>query len=170
MGPVHSSQLCQEPLNPRQVFYLGLRRSESSQRGLELKLCDPDGDVATRALSPAVLAAGASQELCLGFLGSQDLDFVRSLSQAWCTQGCGHRKCIHTCPGQSGAPQVSDVLLGRVELWGCDDGTPSCFPNKPTSSPLVLAFLGHALMPFPLTLAPADTGSQQGDTWFACGV
>lgn len=121
---------------PQQVFHSGLRRSEISQRksscrrSLELKLCDPAGDAAVRVLSPAVLAAGASQELCLGFLGSQDLSFAGNLSQAWCTQGCGHRKCIHACSRQSGAPRVSDVLLGRVVLWGCDDGTPSCFPNK----------------------------------------
>lgn len=58
LSSVRSSQTLQK------VFHSGLRRSESSQRksscrsNLELKLCDPDGDPITCALSLAVLAPG----------------------------------------------------------------------------------------------------------------
>lgn len=122
--------------------------------------------------SPGPRGAGPSQELCFGFLGCQDLGFGGSLSKAWCTQGCGHRKCIRTCPGQSGTSPVSDVLLDRVELWGCDDATPRCFPNKQTNL-LLLPGIGfpwpcsHALS-LELTLAPADTGRQHGDNHLVC--
>lgn len=163
------TQLCQEPSN--HTAGISLRAWEIRKLPEEIILQErswmkallPWWRLIVTALLPTVLAVGASQELCLGFLGSQDLGFLGRLSKAWCTQGCGHRRCIHTYPGQSGTPQVSDVLLGGVELRSCDGGTPSCFPNKPASSSLALLFLGHALMPFPLTLAPPDTGNQQGD-------
>lgn len=98
-------------------------------RSLEFKLHDLDGHLIMRVLVTSCPGArdtdtGASQELCLGALGSQDLGFGGSLLKVWCTQGCGPRKCIHTCPEQSGTSEVSDVLLDRVELWGCDDVTP----------------------------------------------
>lgn len=180
MGLVHSSQLCQEPSNP--TAGISLRAQEMSKLPEEIILQEESwikaswlwwrlDNVCTVTSCPCPRGTGASQELCLGFLGSQDLGFGGSLLKVWHTQGCGHRKCIHTCPEQSGASEVSDVLLDRVELWDCGDVTPRCFPNKPTN--LLLPGLGfhwprsHALS-LELRLAPADTGSQQGDSHLVC--
>lgn len=171
------TQLCQEPSN--HTAGISLRAWEIRKLPEEIILQErswmkallPWWRLIVTALSPAVLAVGASQELCLGFLGSQDLGFLGRLSKAWCTQGCGHRRCIHTYPGQSGTPQVSDVLLGRVELRSCDGGTPSCFPNKPASSSRHCFFLATLSCPFPWHWLHLTQGtSRETITWFACGV
>lgn len=99
---------------------------------------------------PGPRGAGASQELCLGFLGSQGLGSGGSLLKACCTQGCGHRRCIHTCPGQPGPSQVSDVLWDRVELWGCDDVTQVASQiNKPPPPPWPWLSSAPLSCPFP---------------------
>lgn len=163
MGLVHLSSVS-SPQTPQQVFHSGLRRSESSQRKssrrrtLELKVRGLDGELGTICAVPW-LSWGFPGALPRLF-GVSGFGFWMETLESVLYTKLGHRKCIHTCPGQPGTSQVSDVLLGRVELRGCDDEIPSCSQiNKPPPPPWHWAFPGHALMAFPWAdPASADTG------------